>query len=194
MIIKVANIGKHCIGKTSLFHAIVEDKKFSDDYNMSIGAELLVKNIKKDNLDLNLYLWDMAGQHKFQFLVNSYIEGVKVILFCYSSNDYDSYKDMIERHDYYKENKKLENKHIVITMTKADIPKKFDNAEYLGLKFSNRYGYKFISTSASTKEGIDDLIEELINIEPNEEDRHTLSCEQIMKKFPIHKKISCIIF
>jgi len=81
---KVLLLGSGNVGKTSLVRNFVE-KRFSEDYLPSIGANLFVKsftvNQKKAKVTVQLTIWDIAGQQRFLPMNSTYHKGAKGLFF-----------------------------------------------------------------------------------------------------------------
>jgi small GTP-binding protein len=78
---KVCLIGDFGVGKTSLIRRYI-DRQFSDQYLSTIGVKISQKNIDLTNpncLDrkLQLLIWDIEGQTKFQAIARNYLEGAQ---------------------------------------------------------------------------------------------------------------------
>lgn len=78
---KICLIGDFGVGKTSLIRRYI-DRQFSDQYLSTIGVKISQKNIDLTNpngLDrkLQLLIWDIEGQTKFQAIARNYLEGAQ---------------------------------------------------------------------------------------------------------------------
>ncbi len=73
---KICLLGDPAVGKTSLIRKFVYDA-FDDRYLSTIGAKITKKvvNLKRENLEIRLMIWDIAGQHTFSNLKGSYFKG-----------------------------------------------------------------------------------------------------------------------
>lgn len=67
--------GSEQIGKTTLLRRFVEGK-FYQDTKMTIGVDILRKNIELDNGEVcALQLWDFGGQDQFRFFLDGFVRG-----------------------------------------------------------------------------------------------------------------------
>ncbi len=78
---KICLIGDFCVGKTSLIRRFV-DNQFSDDYLSTIGVKISRKLVEIRLNDtttqkVQLIIWDIEGQTKFQSIAPSYLQGAK---------------------------------------------------------------------------------------------------------------------
>ncbi len=75
---KICLVGDFSVGKTSLIRRFVEDK-FSDRYLSTVGVKISRKHIElatpKVSRSVNLLIWDIEGQTKFQPIAANYLRG-----------------------------------------------------------------------------------------------------------------------
>lgn len=57
-------VGNVACGKTSIIKRYVRNT-FSGDYQSTIGVEFALKRVQVDGADINVQLWDIAGQDRF---------------------------------------------------------------------------------------------------------------------------------
>ncbi|MGH0182870.1 UNVERIFIED_CONTAM: hypothetical protein FKN15_010443 [Acipenser sinensis] len=77
VIAKMAAVSKACgsiVGKTSLMNQYV-NKKFSNQYKATIGADFLTKEVLVDDRLVTMQIWDTAGQERFQSLGVAFYRG-----------------------------------------------------------------------------------------------------------------------
>ncbi|MCP9261266.1 Ras-related GTPase [Dirofilaria immitis] len=72
-LLKVIILGDSGVGKTSLMNQYI-NKKFSNQYKATIGADFLSKDITVDDRTVTMQIWDTAGQERFQSLGVAFIE------------------------------------------------------------------------------------------------------------------------
>lgn len=75
---KICLVGDFSVGKTSLIRRFVENK-FSDQYLSTVGVKISRKPIEIESAtasqSVNLLIWDIEGQTKFQPIAASYLKG-----------------------------------------------------------------------------------------------------------------------
>ena len=64
VLLKVIILGDSGVGKTSLMNQYV-NKKFSNQYKATIGADFLTKEVMVDDRLVTMQIWDTAGQERF---------------------------------------------------------------------------------------------------------------------------------
>lgn len=62
---KIIIAGEGAVGKTTLINRFVTGS-FSDDYKATIGVAIFSKNIFINDTEVNLQIWDIAGQTLFR--------------------------------------------------------------------------------------------------------------------------------
>lgn len=71
---KIALLGNHAVGKTSLISRFVENK-FPENYLTTIGLKVDKKTITLDQYTLDLVIWDIAGQENLANIPHYYLNG-----------------------------------------------------------------------------------------------------------------------
>lgn len=72
---KICLLGSVCVGKTSLVRRFVYSC-FSDDYESTIGVKLHKKSLQLDSNDLNLIVWDIQGEDRYDKVLVSFLKGL----------------------------------------------------------------------------------------------------------------------
>ena len=68
---KVIILGDSGVGKTSLMNQYV-NKKFSNQYKATIGADFLTKEVMVDDRLVTMQIWDTAGQVIVYLVISSH--------------------------------------------------------------------------------------------------------------------------
>ncbi len=71
---KVSLLGEGMVGKTSLKNRIITGK-FTDLYLTTLGVDFGIHNLKIENYDVQLAIWDIAGQKNFSAIREGYFDG-----------------------------------------------------------------------------------------------------------------------
>jgi len=90
-LLKVIILGNSGVGKTSLMNQFV-NKKFSNQYKATIGADFLTKEVMVDDRLVTMQIWDTAGQERFQSLGVAFYRGADCCVLVYDVTSPDSFK------------------------------------------------------------------------------------------------------
>jgi len=71
---KICMLGAFAVGKTSLVARYVKSI-FSEKYLTTVGVKIDKKTMSVNSQELNLILWDLAGEDEFVQLQTSYLKG-----------------------------------------------------------------------------------------------------------------------
>jgi len=85
VLLKVIILGDSGVGKTSLMNQYV-NKKFSNAYKATIGADFLTKEVMVDDRLVTMQIWDTAGQERFQSLGVAFYRGSDCCVLVYDVN------------------------------------------------------------------------------------------------------------
>jgi len=171
---KVILCGDADVGKTSLLAQYV-DGHFSEEYNQTVGANFLIKEIDMknviDKLDLinpklkkdikqkgfKLYFWDIGGQ-KPSLIANEYyfVQAVGAMI-VFSLNNLDTFKSI----DFWVSKLKELSGEIpyILVGNKTDLNRNIDK-ELIETKLKE-LGVNYFETSAKLNENVDDAFESL---------------------------------
>ena len=122
----------------------------------SIGVDFKLKNIEIDSRKIKLQIWDTAGQERFKTITTSYYKGAHAILIVFDITDRDSFdhiRNWIVDIDKFAKEGVLR----ILVGNKCDLSheRKVSIEEAKGV--ANKYGIKYIETSAKDTINIDDL-------------------------------------
>ncbi|KAG5648144.1 Ras- protein Rab-7 [Asterophora parasitica] len=81
------------VGKTSLMNQYV-NKRFSNQYKATIGADFLTKEVMVDDRLVTMQLWDTAGQERFQSLGVAFYRGADCCVLVYDVNSAKSFETL----------------------------------------------------------------------------------------------------
>ena len=104
LIFKIIIIGPANSGKTSIVRRYV-DKKFNDDYKVTVGFDYMNKEITIGKKKVNIKLWDTAGTEMFQSLSSSYYRNSCGALVVFDVLDRKSFESLNTWINYYREHR-----------------------------------------------------------------------------------------
>ena len=153
--IKVVLLGDSGVGKTSLINRYVKDI-FNDIQSQTVGASFLRKSIVVNGDNIELSIWDTAGQEIYRTLTPIYYRDSQAVIIVFSLDDKRSFNSI---DDWLSElNQIVPDVPIVICGNKFDIEDEkrevsFDEAF---AKVNNELRMPYFETSAKTGLYIDD--------------------------------------
>lgn len=80
--LKVALLGDPAVGKTSLINRYTEEG-FKENYQPTLGVNIVMKKIKIEEFIVQLAIWDIAGQEKYDLTRKLFFEGCTGSLLVY---------------------------------------------------------------------------------------------------------------
>lgn len=92
-LLKIIILGDSGVGKTSLMNQFV-NKKFSNQYKATIGADFLTKELQFEDRLFTLQIWDTAGQERFQSLGVAFYRGADCCVLTYDVNNMKSFENL----------------------------------------------------------------------------------------------------
>jgi len=76
---KICLLGGVCVGKTSLARRFVYSN-FSDNYQSTIGVKIHKKTLNTSDVDVNLMVWDIQGEDRYDKVLVSFLKGISGFL------------------------------------------------------------------------------------------------------------------
>ena len=122
----------------------------------SIGVDFKLKNIEIDNKKIKLQIWDTAGQERFRTITTSYYKGAHAILICFDITDRESFehiRNWMADIDKFAKDGVLR----ILVGNKCDLEQSRQVRKEEGNEIANKYGIKYIETSAKETTNIEDL-------------------------------------
>ncbi|OMJ69201.1 hypothetical protein SteCoe_33141 [Stentor coeruleus] len=92
-LLKVIILGDSAVGKTSLMNQYV-NKRFSQQYKATIGADFLTKEVMIDDKLVTLQIWDTAGQERFQSLGVAFYRGADCCVMVYDITSVKTFESL----------------------------------------------------------------------------------------------------
>ena len=182
--LKIMVLGESMVGKTSLITRYTNDK-FGGRYLCTVGIDFQKKKIEKNGKKVLLQIWDTAGQERFRNVTKNYFHSSQGFILAYDINNKESFDKVQFWIEEIKANAEEKIKCILIG-TKCDLDKR-EVSEEDGQNLGEKYGYKFLETSAKENININEAFETLVseimnNFKENRRESLTLSTNKIGKK------------
>jgi small GTP-binding protein len=182
--LKIMVLGESMVGKTSLITRYTNDI-FGGRYLCTVGIDFQKKKIEKNGKRVLLQIWDTAGEERFRNVTKNYFQASQGFILAYDINN----KDSFEKVQYWVEEIKLnaeEKIKCILIGTKSDLDKR-EVSEEEGQNLAEKYGYKFLETSAKDNININETFQALVseimdNFKENGRQSLTLSTNKIGKK------------
>ncbi|MEL6695065.1 MAG: Rab family GTPase [Bacteroidota bacterium] len=90
---KIALLGSHAVGKTSLISQFVEGR-FPEKYLTTIGLKVDAKKVILDDYELDLVVWDIAGQDDPTRIPHYYLNGCHGFIYVVDLSRASTYRNM----------------------------------------------------------------------------------------------------
>ena len=162
--IKITLLGNPGVGKTCIISKYVDDT-FNEDNESTIGANYSEKIIKKNGKDIQLNIWDTAGQEKFHSLGKHFYKDSYIVCFVYDITNQESLDSLKEI--WYPDLLKFGEKYTVLAVVgnKCDLYESDNLAnEEQAKAFAKEINATFMLTSAKNGDGIEQLFSTLTDI------------------------------
>ena len=170
IILKILTLGDSAVGKSALLVRYTQNK-FNSGYLSTVGIDYQSKKINYQNRDIEMQIWDSAGQEKYRAISKQYYKKANGILLLYDVTSRESFlgiKEWIRDIN----NMVTMKPSLILVGNKIDLERKVLTEE--GEELSKKYNAMFFETRAATGKGIEELFQALL--------------ENIMKDYDERKK------
>lgn len=148
---KVCLLGSVCVGKTSLIRRFVYSC-FSEKYQSTIGVKLHKQSISLDNDELDLIVWDIQGEDRFDKVLVSFLKGLSGYILVLDVTQPKSAAVALELRNRVQSN--FGDIPYVLAYSKCDLPEHGASGDVEAELESKACGV--IRTSALTGEGVNE--------------------------------------
>lgn len=164
VLLKVIILGDSGVGKTSLMNQYV-NKKFSNQYKATIGADFLTKEVMIDGKAVTLQIWDTAGQERFQSLGVAFYRGAECCALVYDLTVAKTFESLESWRDEFliqASPRDPDNFPFVVIGNKADLEAKRKVPTTRAQQWcQSKNGILHHETSASTAQNVDAAFQEI---------------------------------
>ncbi len=158
---KIVICGDPACGKTSTVLRFT-DKAFRATYLPTLGTNITEKVVTIDNITLNLVLWDLAGQIKFQVLRSQFYSGAKAVVLLFDLTRQNTFENITKWHQDLLTHLGKEGDFItVLCGNKNDLTDDRVISREEGEKIAKQLNMEYFETSALTGENIDEAFTNL---------------------------------
>ncbi len=147
---KIALLGNHAVGKTSLISRFVENK-FPENYLTTIGLKVDKKTLEVAPYTVDLVIWDIAGQENLANIPHYYLNGCNGYIYVVDLSRPSTYENL--QSQVMLLNGILPGAEMVLAANKKDLlsPEELENV------LQDFALTPDITTSAKTGENVEDL-------------------------------------
>ena len=154
---KVVFVGDAHVGKTSIIMRYHHDV-FNEDAPSTIGAAFITKQIQTQHGMASFNIWDTAGQERYRSLVPMYSRNAFAAVIVIDLSEMSSFEGL----DSWLESVKQDvspSCYIIIAGNKCDLPNQVPLDKIKA--WAEKNGVPYLSVSAKTGQGINDLFSEI---------------------------------
>ena len=145
-------LGTFAVGKTSLVRRFVKGM-FDDSYLTTMGAKVDKKTVHLDDLTVDLVLWDLNGEDRFQSLSMEYVRGAAGYLLVVDHTRPASLETAHALHQRVVHT--IGPVPFVLVVNKSDLPANWPDRDR-DLAALSAKGWHIVETSAKTGTGVDE--------------------------------------
>jgi small GTP-binding protein len=167
--LKILLLGNGSVGKTSLINRYLRNV-YNPVYLTTIGIDKSVKFLLINNKQIQLSIWDTAGQEQFRTITKSFYNKTDGVILCFDLTE----KESLGSINYWIEqlNSKINLKDIGIVLvgTKLDLSEfedSFNEIKSEAEKVADSYQIKYFNTSSLTGVNVKEVFNYLIKMTLN---------------------------
>lgn len=159
---KVVFLGDTQVGKTAIINFY--NRINNENIDPTIAANSVKTTVYLDGNEVNLNLWDTAGQENYRCLLPLYVRGAQIGVVVFDLSNPISYNHV---DDWINEFRQQNECKMIVVGNKNDLDKKVDTDKIHDELIEK--GLSFFQTSAKTGDGIELLFHEIASIVDKDE-------------------------
>lgn len=117
---KVVFCGTAAVGKTTIFNRIL-NREVEGERQATTGAAFASTNVTVAGKEIQLNLWDTAGQEEYRSLVNIYLRGTSIALIVFDLTVHETFDNLVDWYDELIENCGFNNPTVIFVGNKSDL-------------------------------------------------------------------------
>jgi small GTP-binding protein len=158
-------IGNSEVGKTSLIHRYINNEFLQQ--MATIGVEFEKKKMIIDKKEIEVKIFDTAGQERFHNIVKQYYQGSDIILIVFALNQLNSGNEIKYWMSQIQDKVDINDITIGLCGNKSDLEDSFmtkdKDVEKLWESLQIKNKLRYFKTSASKGDGVHEMFNKLIN-------------------------------
>jgi len=154
---KICIFGTGGVGKTTLVQRYITGR-FRESTKMTIGADILIKELEFNDWKVRLQIWDFGGEERFRFFLPPYARGAFAGIFMYDITRYNSLIDFDDWVNIFMKGASFGGNEVPILMVggKLDLDnRRMISTEDVSHFALNRNVYKIIECSSKTGQNVE---------------------------------------
>lgn len=152
---KIVMLGNCSVGKTSLVTQFCR-KSFRKKSNLTVGSNYISKVVTTKKGDVNLHIWDTAGEERFRSILPMYTRGAQAAIIVFNIQDEDSFTAVHEWVEFIQRSELYRCK-IYIAANQIDLGQTSVLSKARTWAGSNQY--RFFVTSAKDYESVSEMFQ-----------------------------------
>jgi len=143
---KVIMLGDSAVGKSTLFERWRSN--LFQQTTTTVGMELWTKTYSCDGKNIQIQLWDTAGQELYRAVTKSYYREAMGALLVYDITKMETYQHVSSWFKEFQAVNNIENLPILMIGNKSDLEQERTVSEQEANSFASTHGFLFMETSA----------------------------------------------
>lgn len=160
--LKMIVLGDPCTGKTS-FVTHLRDGVFNNLYSSTIGVDFIKLNLHHNSKSYKIFLWDTAGQEKFDFLLPLYYRNLSGLIAFYDITENKSFYNIHKWIDKFRRINSNDNIPIIIVGNKTDMDKDRVVSYNQLITFANKNNYLYTECSVKNNTNLENIFYKMID-------------------------------
>ncbi|OHS98695.1 Ras-related protein Rab-6B [Tritrichomonas foetus] len=157
---RIVTCGEPSVGKTAILKRMLKGT-FNQNEPPTIGSEYLHLDMLSQDKNVELQIWDTAGEERFRSLVPLYFRNSTGALLVFDQTSRHSFEQLDAWVDLYQQTNGDDALFFVVA-NKCDLTdSEMDQIKEEAYLWANHRGYPIYETSAKTGEGIDGLMSDI---------------------------------
>ncbi|CAK62890.1 unnamed protein product (macronuclear) [Paramecium tetraurelia] len=156
---KIIIVGDTNVGKSCLLLQFT-DLRFKNTHDTTIGIGFGSREIRVMDQNVNLHIWDTAGQESFRSLTRSFYRGAIGGILVFDVTSRQSFQGLVQWYEKI-QSYACDEIELIIVGNKTDLEEQRQVSQKEGMQFAKQYNFEYFETSAKTGLNVNQVFENL---------------------------------
>jgi small GTP-binding protein len=160
-VFKIVLLGNPASGKTSLIARYMTNK-FQQQYSITVGTNISMKAVRFDTKEIQMAIWDLAGQDSFDSVRHLYYKGARGCVLIFDLTRRETLESVKDWHNALLKHSHIRSRiPVIVVGNKLDLVAQREVTSEEAIKVAEEIGASYYESSAKTGKTVDEFFTQI---------------------------------